>query len=171
MVPQQRPGKSYQDYGTPQDLLEAIYATFWFDAFTVDLAASEENAICSAYYDKAIDSLTIPWGDALRKPGSWGWLNPPYGQIPRWIKKTHHEAELSGAHIMVLVPASTGSNWWRDHVHNHARVMLLNGRVVFKGHTSPYPKDCALLMYGSTITPGYEVWSWRAIKKAVEHGQ
>jgi hypothetical protein len=33
-------------------------------------------------------------------------------------------------------------------------------RLTFVGHTDPYPKDLALLLYGPSVSPGYEMWMW-----------
>jgi hypothetical protein len=66
------------------------------------------------------------------------------------------------------VTAGVGSNWWRDHVHDKARVLLLNGRITFVGETHGYPKDCCLLLYGPSVEPGYEVWSWPAAGSRLE---
>lgn len=84
-------------------------------------------------------------------------LTPPYSNIKEWVAK----CDGSLAAIALLVPASVGSNWFRDHVDGKARVFFLNGRVTFVGHKAGYPKDLILCLYGPDIAPGYEVWDWR----------
>ncbi len=68
-----------------------------------------------------------------------------------------------GARIAFLVPAGVGSNWYRDFVHNKARVLALNGRLAFiEGKPKLlYPKDCILCLYGPDFAPGFDVWSWK----------
>ena len=62
------------EWETPQefyDRLDAIYR------FTLDVAATPENAKCEAFYTEEDDALGLAW------PGRV-WCNPPYGrQIPK----------------------------------------------------------------------------------------
>lgn len=47
-----------------------------------------------------------------------------------------------------------------NYYHDQAHVLLLNGRLTFVGHTQPYPKDCALLLYSLAGRQRYDVWTW-----------
>lgn len=125
--------------------------------FVFDLAADAQNAICPEFYDESDDAL----GEGV----SWvfdgiAWLNPPFGKIGGWVKKACSEAE-NGATIAVLIPASIGARWWIDYVVGKCRIIPLDGRIVFVGQTDPYPKDCALLVYGQQQLHGYDpAWKW-----------
>lgn len=154
MAPTQKPGKSRQDYQTPTDFLNAVRRRLGIQGFTVDLAATEENAVCDEYFTEAINALKQGWSFA-----GWCWLNPPFKRIDPWVQKAYQESRRGGR-IAMLVPAGVGANWWRDWVHGKAFVLLLNGRLTFVGETAPYPKDCVLLLYGPDIAPGYDVWQW-----------
>ncbi len=152
-VPRQKRGRSKQDYATPEDFLGAVKGLLGIEGFEWDLAASEANTVVPwHYYGKYEDSLSCSWSPMR----GWMWLNPPYANIRPWVQKAYE----SGSKIAVLVPASTGSNWWRDWVHEKARIVLLNGRITFRGQKDPYIKDLVLLLYGSKQTPGYEIWRW-----------
>lgn len=160
MAPKQQPGKSKQDYGTPRAFLRASERLLCIRGYTVDLAASHENKVVHRAFTE--DSLSKDWEDAIES--GWGWLNPPFGDIAPWADK----ASSCGARVAMLVPASVGSNWWAAHVHGRAYVVFLQGRLTFvgtppdpkTGKPDPYPKDCALLLFGGT-GPGYTVWDWR----------
>ena len=153
--------------------MRAIEAKLGITGFAVDLAADSSNYQASCYFTQEEDSLDQDWRNLARSrfipgPQQWFWLNPPYANIGDWVQKCVQESfrwEYSssgvGVHIAVLIPASVGSNWWRDWVHKKARVLFLNGRITFEGHDQAYPKDCAILLYGPDVTPGYEVWKWR----------
>lgn len=154
-MPKQKPGRSVQDYQTPPAFLAAVKHELGIEAFSVDLAADEANSVADWWYDQAQDSLQQPW----HKVQGWQWLNPPFGTCRPWVEKAWRESEL-GAQITMLVPAAVGSNWWRDWVHEKARVLLLNGRLTFVGQPTCYPKDCCLLLYGQNVARGYEVWAW-----------
>lgn len=166
-MPVQKPGRSETIVRTPREFLNLVERKFWV-TLSIDLAALPNNSVCPAFISPEEDSLalTTSWR-RLIPPGSYGWLNPPYDDIAPWVKKAH-EARRG---IFVLVPASVGSNWWRDYVHEKAWVNFLNGRIIFNdkqgrpicspktGKPTPYPKDLALLVYG--LEPGYDIWDWK----------
>jgi len=146
-------GKSRQDFATPWEFIAAVERRF--GVVTLDLAASWHNAKTRWYLSEAHDSLTWDWLRLSEVFGGWLWLNPPFGNIAPWAKKC---AE-SDAPVLMLVPASVGANWWRDYVHGVACVHCLNGRINFNGK-AVFPKDCALVEYGSGLAPDYLVWTW-----------
>jgi hypothetical protein len=75
-------------------------------------------------------------------------------------------ARSLGAQTAVLVRSSTGANWLRDSVHQRARVLLLNDRLTFVGHTNTYASDLALLLDSPSVEPGYELCGWRVAVRA-----
>lgn len=146
-------GKSKQDYATPEDFRLAVAKRFGHPAF--DLAASFENRFSLRdFYSEGDNSLIQHW----HKLKGILWLNPPFGNIEPWAKKCREES-LKGAHILFLVPASVGSEWFRLHVHDKATVYFLNPRLSFDGKNS-FPKDCLLGAYGM-VGVGYDVWRWK----------
>jgi phage N-6-adenine-methyltransferase len=147
-------GSSKQNYATPPEFLAAVVGRF--GPLSFDLAADAENTKVPAphYFTEAQDSLRQHW----HLIGGLLWLNPPFGNIAPWARKCRAEAE-KGARIAFLVPASVGSNWYRDNIHDRHRVIFLNGRIVFDGKNG-FPKDCMLVLFGDE--PGFEVWSWKA---------
>jgi len=157
VMPKQKPGKSKQDYGTPPELLTAVRKRLHISEFIMDLAASADNTVAETYYTEEDDALVQPW--ALWG-GEWCWLNPPFGSIEPWVAKACNEAE-NGAHIAMLVPASVGSNWWSAYVEFYSYQLFLNPRLTFVGETTPYPKDCALLLYTPLALTGNECWRWK----------
>lgn len=157
VMPMQQPGRSDQVVCTPKELLDAVRQRFHITEFEWDLAASRENSVAGmAFFSEEDDALTKHWSTA----DGWNWCNPPYANLRPWVTKAWEEAG-KGAHTIMLVPASTGSNWWRDWVVGKAYITFLNGRVTFKGHTKPYPKDLALLIYAPFVEGGSTTWSWK----------
>src|SRR5882762_6462491 len=51
--------------------------------------------------------------------------------IEPFVDKAHRMVVYEQAKTVVLVPAAVGANWWRDHVHQRANVVFLNGRLCF----------------------------------------
>ena len=156
--PKQKPGRSRQDYGTPPEFLAAVYRLLGITGFALDVAASAENAVCPSFLDEARNGLAWQWATALKS--DWVWCNPPYSDIASWVAKAYRE-KCRGVQATVLIPASVGANWWRDHVHHKAHVLFLNGRMTFVGCSDPYPKDCALLLYSYAWQLDYDVWTWK----------
>jgi len=131
--------------------------------FTWDLACNYDNCLVR---DNTGDPMGyyFPDRDALKESwhifGGWFYLNPPYKDCKIWAAKCALEMER-GAKIVMLTPASVGSNWFKDSVYKKASVRLLNGRLTFKGHKTPYPKDCMISIFQKHIYRGIDVWDWR----------
>lgn len=159
-MPQQKRGRSKQDYQTPPEFLEAVKKRLHIDRFAIDLAASPENTAADVYFTEQVDSLKQDWASRTHMSCGWGWLNPPFGNIAPWVQKAAMEA-CNGAHVAMLVPASVGANWWTAWVEGYAYQSYLNGRLTFVGEEDPYPKDCALLLYTPWGFTGHEIWHWR----------
>jgi len=155
-MPAQKPGKSKQDYSTPQELIDAIERRL--GPFQFDLAASYLNTKAPRFIslDKEEDSLKVDW-----PIGELCWLNPPFADIEPWVKKCRITSEL-GSKIVMLAPASVGSNWFAEEVWGHAGVVALRPRITFEGCKDPYPKDCMLLLWGiGWPSFGFGLWKWR----------
>lgn len=153
-MPEQKPGKSKQDYGTPDDFMLAVQNKFGEIEF--DLAASEENSVHGTkWFSEEEDSLKQDW----RQLDGVLWLNPPYANIEPWAKKCS-ESMGPGRTILMLVPASVGSEWYRYYVEDFAHVLALNPRLTFKGCSAPYPKDCILAVYSHGLQ-GFHSWRWK----------
>lgn len=158
-MPAQRPGRSESTVETPADFMAAVEAKF--GPIVLDLAATAENAKAERFFTPQDDSLKQCWADL---PFGNRWLNPPYSDIAPWVKRAF-DSYTTFTPVLVLVPASVGSNWWADYVHEKCCVYLLRPRLTFVGHKSSYPKDLALLEYG---TPSercgekfYSTWRWK----------
>lgn len=172
--------ESSGDIWTPWAFIEAIEATF--GSVRVDLAASgPESAKADVYIPPSVDSLTQDWYyDYYRKHSRNGlmYLNPPYSNIAPWVKKCaetyKHNEQVE---IMLLVPASIGTNWFWDYVWDYSTVYSV-GRMVFDNCfdrktgqlvSTVYPKDLILCHYTNT-TPSrvLQRWPWREVVTKVE---
>lgn len=89
------------DWQTPPALFARLHAEF---AFTIDVAASRENALCPEYLTIEDDALTVDWGKHVC------FMNPPYGrEIARWMAKAF-DAKRGGGNSGLSRP--------RAHRHN-----------------------------------------------------
>jgi hypothetical protein len=165
-MPRQKPNRSRQDFETPDDLIAAVKWLLKIAEFRVDLAADSTNAKSTAWLGPgveegvfggwgslALDSLTADWHF-----NEWCWLNPPFSNIAPWARKCSEYA--TSTYIAFLVPASVGSNWYRDYVEPFAAVRALTGRPSFDG-VGPYPKDLILALYGPGFLPSFKTWNWK----------
>lgn len=167
MEPRQKPGRSKQDYGTPPEFLAAVKALLGVADFDCDLAANHDNHVTETYLSVTGDAFAAPsWKFGV----GWNFLNPPFSKIGPWVARVYAE-KRRGVQTAVLIPAAVGANWWRDHVHNKAHVLFLNGRIKFVGATDLYPKDCALLLYSYTWQIDYDVWTWKPSRSSQVTGE
>jgi len=138
------------DRGTDPKLFAELHERF---RFTIDVAASVQNARLPRYYTIRDDGLAQSWA------GERVWCNPPYSDIAPWVVKGHEEA---GAEIIVmLLPANrTEQRWWQDHVEpfrdrrERLRVEFMRGRQRFVapgakeiGPNERPPFGCCLLIW------------------------
>jgi phage N-6-adenine-methyltransferase len=155
-MPLQKPGYSKQNYGTPWEFIQVVERRFGKIVF--DLAAEAGNAKCENFFAEKDDSLSQPWAENF--PDGVLWINPPFKNIKDWAKKCAEESLNRKGLILLLVPASVGSNWFAEHVHNKSMVLALSPRLVFEGETASFPKDLMLCCYGSGFK-GFDVWRWK----------
>ncbi len=145
--------KTEQTVGTDPEFYEILNARF---GFSWDLACTRENQLCPMGLTPSENSLSADW----HKLEGWLYLNPPFKDSGKWAQKCSDEME-KGARIVMLTPAAVGSNWVRDWVYKRASVRILNGRLKFVGHDTPYPKDCMISIFQKNVYRGIDIWNWR----------
>lgn len=124
------------NWETPPELFGDLNAIF---QFTLDAAASKENAKCEAYFDEGANALARDW------PGRV-WLNPPYGrEIGAWMEKAYRESK-KGSLVVCLVPVRSDAGWWHEWA-TRGRVFLLKGRLQFGGAPTNAPFPSAIVIF------------------------
>ena len=124
------------DWETPQALFDELHAEF---GFTIDVAASSDNAKCARFFSIDDDGLSKDWAPETV------WMNPPYGRtIEYWVAKAAVEAG-KGATVVGLIPARTDTRWWHSWVMPVAEVRFIRGRIRFSGaKDAPFPSAIAI---------------------------
>lgn len=159
------PPAKRDSWQTPQWLFE--WADKRFD-FTVDLAASKENAKCDDFLSHNDDAFLINWY-SLQNMAPWGhyWLNPPYSETGKWLEKCWHEAQ-KGSRVVALIPCPNGESYWQKYVFGKAsEIIFINGRVAFElpdenGKPVPQPgntRGSCLVVFNRTYEAGTQM-SW-----------
>lgn len=120
--------RDVDDRALPQSDFEKLNQRF---RFSIDAAASPENAKCKRFWTFETNGLAQSWA------GERVYCNPPYSAIEPWIAKAWLEtkAEL----IVMLLPANrTEQGWWqrgiepkRDRALSPLTVEFLPGRQRF----------------------------------------
>jgi phage N-6-adenine-methyltransferase len=159
-MPIQKPGRSKQDYGTPREFIDAVERRFGLLEW--DLAAHAENTKCGEFFygpgsRHGVDAFKIDW--AARHPTGTLWLNPEFSDIAPWAERCADASARRHGLIAMLTPASVGTKWFVDHVHQKALVLALSPRMSFDGKDD-YPKDLIVSLFGFGLR-GFDVWRWK----------
>ncbi len=140
--PRQKPNRSKQDYETPHEFIIAVEKRF--GPLDCDLAADEHNAQAPVWFSLGEHADIARWAQKCAE------------SIGPWTSSV-----VPVRRILLLTPASIGSNWFARFVHRKAFVLGLNPRLKFVGELQSYPKDLMLSVFATDIDPGFDVWRWR----------
>lgn len=126
---------THGEWETPKKLFKLLDDEFRFE---LDPCCTGENALCSFFYTKDEDGLSLPW-HGLRV-----FVNPPYGRgIGLWTSKCVAEAE-KGATVVALLPARTDTTYWHKDIMRAEALRFIEGRLKFTLHgitmeSAPFP--------------------------------
>lgn len=149
-----------QSYRTPPDFLAAVERRFEC-RIAFDLACTAEDRVALHGFEyPAHDALALPW--PRLSDGNAAFCNPPFAKASAFARVA---SESPQCRTLMLVPASVGTAWFAEYVHNRALVVFLRPRLVFLNPDgTPMPaginRDLMLCAYG--WTPGvYTCQDWR----------
>lgn len=125
-----------QEWGTPRHIFDPLHAEF---GFTVDAAATRENALVPTFWTREDDALTRRWYGTI-------WCNPPYARCEEFVRKADIETRHGGAVAVMLVPVRPHTPWWHEVVVPRAEIRWIRGRFKFVGapYNAPFP-TCVLV--------------------------
>jgi len=125
------------EWPTPQEMFDEYDKEF---NFSLDVAATAENAKCDKYYTKEDDGLSQVWDGVC-------WCNPPYGrEMPKWLIKAIKET-WRGVTTVCLIPARTNTRWFHDYCLKYGEVRFIKGRPKFGGADHGLPQPLALVVF------------------------
>ena len=126
-----------QDWETPDSIFIPLHEEF---KFTLDVCAEEYNKKCEVYFSPKDNALLQKWTGVC-------WMNPPFGQQGKWVKKAYKESQR-GATVVCLLPSRTNTNWWHDYCMK-GEVRFIRGRPKFKGCKHWLPQPLAIVIFRS----------------------
>ena len=142
---------SSDEWETPGGFFEYWNSIYHFD---MDVAAQAHNAKL-VYYSS--NSLNPPWAKR-------NWCNPPFSRKWDFIEKAVREA-MMGKLTAMLLPASTGPQWFYQVVKHAEKISFIVGRIRFVGAPSSADFDiCVALFTEEGLSKKVEV-EWVELKK------
>ena len=128
-----------EKWATPQDFFDKLNNEFHF---TLDAAASPDNAKCANYFTEEQDGLVQSWG------GHTVWCNPPYcRKTGLWVKKAYEEHQRTGCTVVMLLPSRTDVRWFHDYILGKAEIRFIKGRLKFGGNKNSAPFPSIVVIY------------------------
>lgn len=128
-----------EKWETPQDFFDKLNDEFHF---TLDAAASPDNAKCANYFTEEQDGLAQSWG------GHTVWCNPPYcRKTGLWVKKAYEEHQRTGCTVVMLLPSRTDVRWFHDYILGKAEIRFIKGRLKFGGNKNSAPFPSIVVIY------------------------
>jgi len=144
-----------EDWETPKWLFDFLNGECQFN-FSIDLAATKDNRLCSNYVSPENDFLKLG-ADGVKNnlfwfhnfDRYWCWCNPPYGPrgLSSWIKPL-----LEIDNIVALVPASVGAKWFTPIWQQSDVIVFLKKRLKFGNAEAGAMFDSALFLKGNLLT-------------------
>lgn len=128
-----------QEWETPQPFFDKLNAEF---GFTLDAAATAENAKCERYYTIRVNALWQAWRGVV-------FCNPPYGRvIGKFVRKGFEQAQM-GAVVVMLIPSRTDTRYWHNYVMRSKEIRFVKGRLYFsvEGKTGRAPFPSAVIVF------------------------
>lgn len=128
-----------EKWATPQDFFDKLNDEFHF---TLDAAASPDNAKCPVYFTEEQNGLAQSW------EGHTVWCNPPYcRKTGAWVKKAWEEHQRTGCTVVMLLPSRTDVRWFHDYILGKAEIRFIKGRLKFGGNKNSAPFPSIVVIY------------------------
>ena len=108
-----------ENWSTPDHVFRNLNKVF---KFNIDVCAEKWNAKCHKFYSKEDNALEQDWFGSC-------WMNPPYNQLYKWMKKAYESARL-GCTVVCLVPVRSDQDWWHEFALK-GDIIFIRGRVNF----------------------------------------
>lgn len=134
---------------TPPEFLAKVHHAFGaIDLDPCGHALSPVVAKRRILLEEGGDGFVDDWSGGL------AFVNPPFSQTLRWLKRAHQQWSCGNVgSIVCLVPARTDSRWFHETLTVEADIFLLLGRVRFadvRGRSQHTPFSLMLVAFGTS---------------------
>lgn len=144
-------GNHRGDWETPQELFDKLNEEFHF---TLDVCADASNTKCGDRYLSKEDGI-VSW------IGNKCFMNPPYYDLGKWMKRAYEESRQPNTIVVCLVPPSTDTKWFHKYC-TLGEVRFLSRRIQFldasKKPIQGNPKGSMIVIFGENIKPKMVCW-------------
>jgi len=125
-----------QDWETPDEVFLPLMDEF---GINLDVCASKDNRKSPRYFGTDDNGLEQEWAPFIC------WMNPPFGEQAKWVRKAYEESK-KGATVICLLPSRTNTNWWHDYCMK-GEIRFIRGRPIFKGAKHGLPQPLAIVIF------------------------
>jgi len=94
---------------------------------------------CPLNNNDGIDGLQRSWGTKT-------FVNPPYSQLKKWVKKGYEES-LKGKLVVMLIPSRTDTIAWHEYCMKADEIIFIKGRLKFGGSKNSAPFPSAIIVF------------------------
>lgn len=115
-----------QDWTTPKAFYEELNKEFNFDFDPCPV-------------NPQFDGLAIEWGES-------NFVNPPYNELAKWIKKAYEENQ-KGKKVVMLIPARTDTKAFHQYIYHLADLRFIKGRLKFGDGKAPAPFPSMIVIF------------------------
>ncbi len=154
------------NYQTPPEIYKPILEFIGQDKFDIDVCCSEPNITAQFYLTQQglahldedgngflsspvlqsinpINGLTASW-DIVIKHDTACWMNPPYNQCDKWVKKAYRETQKVNCEVWSIIPNRTETKYFHDYILNNPdsfRILLRKEWSFIDPKTGDYCRD------------------------------
>lgn len=91
---------------------------FGIEQFALDACCSEKNIPAEIHYFNGIhDGLLEDWHD-------YTWVNPPFNEAKKWVKKAFFANQLCKINIAMLLPARTETKYFQEYILKNDKCLI-----------------------------------------------
>ena len=120
------------EWETPHDVFNDLNEDL--GPFTLDVCATPENKKVDLFFTRKENGLVQDWG------GHVCWMNPPYSEVHKWVRKAYNESRKPNTRIVCLLASRTDTRWFHKYCVK-GTVWFIKGRLKFEGaeNQAPFP--------------------------------
>lgn len=132
------------EWETPKDVFNDLNEDL--GPFTLDVCATPENKKVDLFFTRKENGLVQDWG------GHVCWMNPPYSEVAKWVRKAYNESRKPNTRVVCLLASRTDTRWFHKYCVK-GTVWFIKGRLKFEGaeNQAPFPSMIVIFPQGGSM--------------------